>query len=237
METNPAAVTARGEFRTGLKLVLPVTPGTAAWGLVAGVAMVRAGLSVPEALAMTLLMYAGSAQLACMPLIAADAPLPVILLTAAMVNLRFLIYGVGLAPAFRHERPGSKLFFGFLNTDAGFVLFLPRYLEDPGRPHLQSLYLGIASGNWTAWQSFSFIGIALAASIPPEWGLDLAGPLALIALAIPLLDAMPAIAGAVVAGAVAVLGAAWPMRLGLIAAIVVGVATATLAEKARGVRS
>ena len=42
--------------------------GISAWALVTGVAMVKAGLSIPIAVAMTLFVYAGSAQLAALPL-------------------------------------------------------------------------------------------------------------------------------------------------------------------------
>jgi predicted branched-subunit amino acid permease len=230
MSHVPSAITPRGEFETGLRLALPLLPGTAAWGLVAGVAMIKAGLTVPQATAMTLLMYAGSAQLACMPLIAAGAPLGVMVLTAGVVNLRFLIYGIGLAPAFRGESVRQKLVLGYLNTDLGFVLFVPRRREEPDRPHARSLYLGIAAGNWVAWQIPSFIGIALASRIPTDWGLELAGALALLALAIPLLDTIAAIVGAAIASAVGLAAIDWPMRLGIIAAIFAGVAAAMLTE-------
>ena len=113
----PEAVTARGEFRRGVRLIMPVLPGTAAWGLVSGVAMLKTGLTSEQALAMTLLMYAGSAQLACLPLIAAGAPWLVTLSTAAIVNLRFIIYGLGLVPAFRNEAPPVRLLLGYLNAD------------------------------------------------------------------------------------------------------------------------
>jgi predicted branched-subunit amino acid permease len=45
--------------------------GIAAWGLVTGVAMVKSGLSIPVAVLMSLLVFAGSAQLAVIPLLAA----------------------------------------------------------------------------------------------------------------------------------------------------------------------
>lgn len=68
---NPAW---RAEFSRGVREMLPASPGILAWGLVTGVAMVKSGLSVPLALLMSLVAYAGSAQLAALPLIAASAP-------------------------------------------------------------------------------------------------------------------------------------------------------------------
>jgi len=46
---------------------------TGAWALVTGVATVRMGLNLGPALAMSAFVYAGSAQLAAPPLIAAGA--------------------------------------------------------------------------------------------------------------------------------------------------------------------
>ena len=56
------------EFRAGVRDMSGASLGLAAWGLVTGVAMVNAGLSVPMALFMSFTVYAGSAQLAVLPL-------------------------------------------------------------------------------------------------------------------------------------------------------------------------
>ncbi len=66
--------------------------GIGAWGLVTGVAMIKSGMSLPMAVFMSLVVYAGSAQLAVMPLLTVGAPLWVVWLTAACVNLRFVIF-------------------------------------------------------------------------------------------------------------------------------------------------
>ena len=62
---------AHPEFRAGAREISGVAPGLAAWGLMTGVAMVQSGMSTVEAVAMTLLVFAGSSQLAAIPLIAA----------------------------------------------------------------------------------------------------------------------------------------------------------------------
>ena len=49
-------MTARDEFMRGVGLIAPILPGTGAWGLVAGIAMMKAGLTIPQAIAVTLLM-------------------------------------------------------------------------------------------------------------------------------------------------------------------------------------
>ena len=62
------------QFWQGLRDLAPQAPGVAAWGLMTGVAMVKSGMSVFEAVAMTLLVFAGSSQLAAIPLLVAGAP-------------------------------------------------------------------------------------------------------------------------------------------------------------------
>ena len=64
-------------FRQGASDMLGAGLGVGAWGLVTGVAMVKGGMSTPLALFMSLTVYAGSAQLAVLPLMAAGAPPPV----------------------------------------------------------------------------------------------------------------------------------------------------------------
>ena len=90
------------EFRRGFSDMVAPSLGIAAWGLVTGVAMVKSGLSVPAAVAMTVLVYAGSAQLAALPLIVAGAPLWVLWATAFCVNLRFVIYSAHWRRYFGH---------------------------------------------------------------------------------------------------------------------------------------
>ncbi|HEX5736970.1 MAG TPA: AzlC family ABC transporter permease, partial [Hydrogenophaga sp.] len=69
------------EFWEGMRDQASVGMGIAAWGLMTGVAMVKSGMSVIEAVAMTVLVYAGSSQLAAIPLLVAGAPAWVILAT------------------------------------------------------------------------------------------------------------------------------------------------------------
>jgi hypothetical protein len=91
---------AHPEFQHGWRDFRPLAPGIAAWGLMTGVAMVKSGLSIPVALVMSLLVFAGSAQLAVIPLLAAGAPVWLLWATAACVNLRFLILSTQWRPYF-----------------------------------------------------------------------------------------------------------------------------------------
>jgi predicted branched-subunit amino acid permease len=224
----------REAFARGMKAIVPATIATGAWGLVTGVAMVKVGLSAAQALAMSLLVYAGSAQLAALPLIGAAAPLWVILLTATVVNLRFVIFSAGLQPFLARLTLTRRLLLGYLTTDFAFAVFLSRFASCPaeqrGSTEQVWFFLGLSAGNWLAWQSMSILGIFLATQVPSRWGLQYASILALVAMTVPMVNTRPALAGVVAAAAVAVIAAAAPLKLGLVAAVVVGVAVAMATE-------
>jgi predicted branched-subunit amino acid permease len=233
---EPLASVRRAAFVDGLRAIAPALFATGTWGLVTGVAMIKVGLSTAEALGMSLLVFAGSAQLAALPLMAAVAPLWVVWLAATVVNLRFVIFSAGLVPFFQRYTLARRLALGYVTTDIGFAIFLSRYAgtppEERGSTPQLWFFLGMAAANWLVWQMMSILGIFLGHAVPGEWGLDYAAILALIALTLPMINSRPALAGAVAAAAVAVLGAGLPLRLGLVAAVVVGVAVAMGTELA-----
>ncbi len=213
-------------WREGLKTGMPTLFGIGAWGLVVGIAMVKTGLTVPQALAMTLIVFAGSAQLASLPLIAAGAPIWVVFATALVVNLRFVIFSALLAPHFAHLPWKQRFGLGYVSGDMTVALFLQRYPSEAPEAGKLSYLLGLMVPNWAAWQIGSIAGIFLGSAVPPEWGLGFAGTLAIICIAVPLVAGRAALCGVLVAGATAVLAAGLPYKLGLLAAVVLGMVCA-----------
>jgi len=218
-------------WREGLKTGIPTLFGIGAWGLVVGVAMVKTGLTVAQALAMTLVVFAGSAQLASLPLIAAHAPIWVIFATALVVNLRFVIFSALLAPHFSHLPWKKRFLLGYVAGDMTVALFLQKYPSEEPQLGKLSYLKGLLYPNWAAWQVGSIAGILLGSTVPPEWGLGFAGTLAIICITVPLVASRPALAGVLVAGAVSVLGAALPYKLGLLLAVLLGMGVAMFIEE------
>ena len=219
-------------FRDGFKMCSGTMPGILAWGLVSGMAMVKSGLTLWQALGMTFLVYAGSAQLAALPLIAANASTLVIFVTAMAVNLRFVIFAAALGPHFAHLPWYKRIWYGYFNADMMMALFPQRFPHDSQyRPAGKvGFFTGIAYPNWCTWQVGSVAGILLASQIPQRWGVGFAGTLALLAIMIPLISNAPALAGAVVAAVVAIAAAGLPYRLGLLIAVVLGISVAMLID-------
>lgn len=210
--------------------MLPAYPGVLAWGLVTGVAMAKSGLSVAYALLMTLLAYAGSAQLASLPLIAAAAPVWVIGLTALTTNLRFVIYGAAMRTWLAAYSIRRRAVIGYFTGDFSFVMFMNRVGREGEFANRDAWLFGMAVSNWIAWQAASIVGIVAASFIPTEWGLQFAGTLALVALVVPLCLERPGAAGALTAGVVALIGHSWPFRSGLLAGAIAGIVVATIVD-------
>jgi predicted branched-subunit amino acid permease len=217
-------------WRAGFQLGLPTLFGIGAWGMVVGVAMVKSGLTVLQATGMTLLVFAGSAQLASLPLIAAHAPVWVIFATALVVNLRFVIFSALLGPHFAHLPLRQRFCLGYICGDMTVALFLQRFPSAKPVAGKLSFLKGLMYPNWIAWQVGSLAGIFLGSAVPAEWGLGFAGTLAILCIMVPLVANRAALCGVLVAGTVAVAANGLPYKLGLLLAVLVGMAAAMAAQ-------
>jgi predicted branched-subunit amino acid permease len=225
------------EFAQGVRDMLPVAPGIAAWGLMTGVAMMKSGLSLVESLSMTLLVYAGSSQLASLPLIVAGAPMWVVLAAGFCVNLRFVVFSIHLRSYVMHQSLLRRLVTGYFTTDLNYVQFVQRYPKaaaqgDTVLIRAQEAYLtGNCMVNWIGWISASLLGIVLANYIPQQWGLSFAGILALLGITCSLASSKLRLVSTVVAGAAAVAAFAMPLKLNIVVAIAAAVAVCLVLEK------
>lgn len=222
------------QFRAGVREMSTVSLGIAAWGLVTGVAMVKSGLSVPLALLMTFTVFAGSAQLAALPLMATGAPIWVIWATAVCVNLRFVIFSAQWRPFFKRFPLRQRLALGYVSADLTYVLFMKRYQEPRDDEGQIEYFMGGSSINWLSWQVASVIGILLGDAVPTHWGLGFAGVLALLGLTLSLLSDRTTALAAVVAGAAAVAAFALPFKLNILVAIAAAVCLGLLIDGGGG---
>lgn len=223
------------EFRIGALDSLAVAPGLAAWGLMTGVAMVKSGMSTFEALLMGTVVFAGSSQLAAIPLLSAGAPLWVILATGFCVNLRFVVFSAHLRPYVMHLPLWQRLVTGYVTADLSYVMFTKRFPQhggDAAQLRAQQAYLaGNCGVNWVAWVGCSVLGVVLANYIPTAWGLGFAGILALLGILCSLASSHLRVVSAGVAGAAAVAAFALPFKLNILVAIAAAVALCLMIEK------
>jgi predicted branched-subunit amino acid permease len=218
------------EFARGAREMVPTAMGIAAWGLVTGVAMTKSGLGVALSMLMSLLVFAGSSQLASLPLIASGAPMWVVLATAFCVNLRFIIFSAQWRPYFARFKRFKRLALAYFTADLNFVIFMRRFPKPEPSPEQVPYFLGGVSVNWFAWQLPSMVGIFAADRIPTEWGIGFAGTLALLGLIYSMLSDKATWVAAAVAGCAAVAAYALPLKLNILVAIAAAVAIGLLMD-------
>ncbi|WP_310628103.1 AzlC family ABC transporter permease [Limnohabitans sp.] len=228
------------EFKLGLRDLAPQAFGQVAWALMTGVALVKSGMSVFESVAMTLLVYAGSSQLAATPLIVAGAPAWVVLATGFCVNLRFVVFSLHMRGYLMHLPRLPRIITGYFTTDISYVLFTRRFAHpaqtDEQRVTQEAYLAGLSFANWSSWMAFSLLGIALANAIPMSWGLGFAGILCLLGIQCSLASSRLRVLSSLVAGVVAVLAYALPLKLNIVLAIVMAVLACLMIEQLKALK-
>ena len=221
---NPRHPTRRQECLAGLRGVVPLLVGVIPFGLIYGVLAVRVGLPASMAQGMSAIVFAGSAQFITTQLLREQAPLLVIVLTAAIVNLRHVLYSASMAPYLQHLHRGWKALLAYLLTDEAYVVAISRYMAPAATQQYAHWYfLGAGGGLWLCWQLSTAAGVFLGAQIPAAWSLDFALPLTFIALIIPALKDRASVVSALVAGAVALAALTMPLKLGLMTAMIAAI--------------
>jgi 4-azaleucine resistance transporter AzlC len=219
------------DFRRGVRDVAPLLLGIAPFGLVAGIATVEAGLDLGHAVALSVVVFAGAAQLATVELLGRDAPLGVVVLTAVVINLRMLMYSASIAPYLREMAGRWKAGMAYLLTDQAYALSVAQYRSDRSVDR-KAYYLGVGLAAWLVWQVSTVAGVVLGTGVPEAWGLEFAVPLVFLALLVPAVEDRATAVAAVLSGGLAVVAAGLPMNLGLLVGacggIVAGLGTEVL---------
>jgi 4-azaleucine resistance transporter AzlC len=214
-------------LRRGLLQGLPLAAAILPFGLVAGIAAQGRALSFAEATLMSVIVFAGAAQLLVLAAWTHPASILAATLAALVVNLRLALMGPVLAPWLNRMR-GWRLWASlFVLTDHNWALSVTRMQEgetDGG------FLLGSGLLLWAAWVASSIAGYLLGAVLQPPPGHPLF--FAAIAVFVAMLatmwrgggDILPWAIAAAVAIAVAQIlpGSAWHIVAGALAGSLAG---------------
>jgi branched chain amino acid efflux pump len=223
----------RSEFLLGLKALTPVLFGVIPFAMISGIAAVGAGIPPGTALAMSFIVFAGSAQLVASQLIGVNAPVFVIILSAIIVNLRFMMYSASLAPYLKPLPRKWKWLLSYLLTDQAYAVTITRLNRGTNPTNGHWFFLGAAFTMWGTWQISTALGIFLGAQVPASWSLDFTVALTFLALAVPAIKDYATMTAALVAGITAMIVVALPFKLGLVSASLVGIFAGLVAESNR----
>ncbi len=220
--------TYRAQFWQGVRDLLPLVSGVLPFGLIAGANGVALGMSPETIMGMTMLFFAGSAQLAAYQLIQENAPFVIILVTSVVVNLRFAIYSATFAPLLAPLKKHQRWPIAYLLSDQVYGLCaIPDQMAKSDGERLWYL-IGVASSMWLSWILSVIAGVALGASIPAAWSLEFTIPLAFLAMLVSTITRPVMLLVATVSGVCAVLFQLLPYNSGFIVAVVAGVVAGLL---------
>jgi 4-azaleucine resistance transporter AzlC len=179
---HPAEAGAGGSaFRRALSLALPIVLGYVPVGFAYGVLADKAGVGPLGVMLMSVLVYAGSAQLIAVGLIqAAAAPLSIVL-TTFVVNLRHLLMTAALAPKLFGFTRLQKALFAFEVTDETFAVHAERFAKRGADKAEAFLVNAVAQSAWVGGSFLGLVGGGLIQDVKPL-GLDYALPAMFIAL-------------------------------------------------------
>lgn len=213
-------------FSLGLRAVLPILVGVAPFGVIYGVVALQSGIPPLAAMAMSSIVFAGSAQFLLAQLVGAGAPLLLTAGAVGLVNLRHALYSASVAPILAHLPRRWKILLAYLLTDEAYAAAIPHLMaarpDSPQAANAHWILLGSGVGLWAGWQLATLVGVLLGAQLPADLGLDFALPLTFIAIVVPMIETRALLAAALAAGAVAVALAVLPYKVGLFIAALAG---------------
>jgi 4-azaleucine resistance transporter AzlC len=222
--------TRSSSLAAGARDTLPMLIGAAPFGMIFGALISTGPLTPWHGQLMSLGVYAGSSQFIAAGLAAAHAGLLVIWLTTFIVNLRHMLYAASLLPHVAHLPARWRWTLGFLLTDETFAVMNGYYRRHPAAPLGHWYFFGSGLAMYLNWQLWTLVGLLFGAVFPQlqSFGLDYAMVATFIAIVVPQLGRLPHFGAALAAGACALLLRELPYKLGLMSAVLLGVAVGML---------
>ncbi|MBJ7539486.1 AzlC family ABC transporter permease [Marinomonas transparens] len=221
------------EMRRGAVASIPMIVGGIPFGLLFGSLASSYGLSPWFAMAMSSVVFAGSAQFVAIGLISIHAPLWVIISTTFVVNLRHLLYAADLVKFVKHLPMKVRVIMGFGLIDETYAAVRPLYgtrVVDEKNGH--QAYLGSFLSFYLMWNVTTFLGVMSGELIPgmSDWGLEFAMVATFIGIITPYLKSKPFVLALLSSAVTSVLLVGLPNNLGLLVAAMIGVLVGYLSD-------
>lgn len=212
-------------------LLLTIAPLAASFGVI-GVAQ---GESPWLLLLCSIIVFAGSAQLLALGLLAASAPLWFILLTTLVINSRHLLYAFSLTTQMQPLSGRQRALLAFVLNDETYALVS----QQPPGPGFTRYFLTSGLTVWSCWSLATGLGIMLAQQLTGQLSaellsqLDIIMILTFVSLIAPALQHCSHWLCATTAALSISLCWHWPLGSGLIFSALLAISVALLTERYR----
>ena len=152
----------RAAFRQGIRHGLPIGLGYLSVSFAFGMKAVSDGLTVLQAVLISMTNLTSAGQIAALPLMVGGASLAEMALTQLTINLRYALMSLSLSRKLDNTmKTPQRLIFSFANTDEIFAVAS----SQPGRVGKYYLY-GLMVMPWIGWSLGTFLGAAAGTLLP-----------------------------------------------------------------------
>ena len=207
---------------TAILDIFPLSVSVIPWGILCGTLGVQAGLSPLQSQLMSLLIFAGSAQLAGIAIFNAGLGWVSLINSNVMVNIRHLLYSATFKTYVTPLSLWQRLVFAFLLTDEMFVV-TEAYIKKTGKFNYR---YAVAAGLffYSVWNIATFIGIFAAQRFKniDQLGFDFAIAATFIAMVMPMIKSKAILTAVMVSAMVAFICHIMVMNNGLLVATLMG---------------
>ena len=208
-------------------LMIPVVP----FGLIYGILAIDIGFSPLATMGMSLIVFGGASQIILLQLFSGGASSLVIISSVGAVNSRHLLYGAVISEHVSDLKLIWKIILSYFLIDQAFATSNDYFKKSKEK----NKYFHLVGGGftcWVVWQSTTFLGIILGASIPEKLGLSFAVPLTFLAILVNDFRKLINVIVIIISGLVATLGFNYiPYKAYVIVAALTGLFVAMILTK------
>ncbi|MGJ8679718.1 AzlC family ABC transporter permease [Paraglaciecola sp.] len=202
--------------------ILPLSMATIPWGILCGSLAINVGLSPIQAQLMSLLVFAGAAQLVAINIIGVIGSTASIFSSTFVISSRHLLYSAVFREQVRDASLGLRCCIAFFLTDEMFAVtcsFMERY-------KVFSAVYALSSGItfYVIWNLATFTGIVAAQYIPnlEHLGFEFAIAATFIAIVIPTIKNKSTLLAVITSGLSVVILSVYARDYALIVSTIIG---------------
>ncbi|WP_448546577.1 AzlC family ABC transporter permease [Thalassotalea fusca] len=211
-----------GVVRQATLDVMPLALATVPWGILCGSMAIQIGLTALQAQLMSLLVFAGAAQLAALTLMGAGSALSSIYSSTFVISSRHLLYSAVFREHILKYRFSLRTLLAFLLTDEMFALTCAYLDKHKVFSAMYAFVTGLVF--YLVWNIATFTGIYLGQQLPDlsEYGLEFAIAATFIAIVVPSIKSKATLCSVIISGGSALILTAIESEYTLVIATILG---------------
>ncbi|WP_263080804.1 AzlC family ABC transporter permease [Endozoicomonas sp. Mp262] len=185
--------------------IMPLSLACIPWGILTGSLAIETGLSPFQAMCMSLLVFAGAAQIAGLNMLQLASPLLSILGTTFVVSSRHILYSAVFRDFARQLPRHKRYLLAFLLSDEMFAI-AEAYRQKHGCFHFRYA-MSAGLGFYIVWNLSTLTGILLGTALDDmaSLGFEFAVAAVFIAIVIPSIKNLPSLVAVLVSGLIIII--------------------------------